>query len=196
MRSLDDLSALLYRANVLTGFEDYAEQAGELCIQTMLRYILIEQPHGHVEMEWETPKGQVMGGTTVSERLHHTPISEGWVSSTTPFREQTSVGTLVRFENVSEHIRFILEGTKEHPIPYGFGQVAFWWGEPHRWPPRDDLPPGPRIFQSVQHPGVTENPFVERAAEAAQPEMSDAVKYQVSNYIRDLFSDGLREVKA
>lgn len=194
MPYLDDLQAIVGRLSGLGGFEDYAEKAGELCTQTMLRYIVLEQPYGHIEEFY---------GDTVSNRLRHTPIADGWRPETERFWDAGSAGAVVRLKNVSEHIRWVIEGTQKHDylIPYGGDgprKLLFWWGEPHRWPAKDGEEAGLRIFKRITHPGIVQgNKFVERAADAARPEMSEAVKTQVSNYIRDfMISNGLKEVKA
>lgn len=190
MPYLSDLQAVIGRMTGLPGFEDYAERAAQLSIETMLQHIILEQPYGHVEKIYKD---------TVSNRIHHTPISDGWRPSVDTFSGNARAGATVRFENVSEHIRWVMEGAPEHTIPFGGdgpNRLLFWWGEPHRWPPKDGDPPGERIFKNVQHPGIPEgNRFMDRAAGAAEPEISEVVKANVSNYIRDfMIQNGLKEV--
>jgi len=182
----------------LGGFKSYAEFAGELCTQTMLRYIVLEQPHGHIEEIY---------GDTVSARLGHTPIADGWRPSVEYFYDVgssgASTGVNVKLENISEHIRWVIGGAPQHRIPSdrkGQKKLLFWWGAPHRCPAKDGDDPGARVFKWVNHPGITnqtKNPFVRRAADAAIPTMSTHVKGQVSDYIRDMMNSyGLKEVKA
>ena len=180
LRSLQDARDRLERTE---GFADSLEPSVILARHALIFSIMDEQPYGHTEELY---------GTTVSQRLNHTPISDGWRSVI----QEVAHGIKLSLSNVSEHVLAVLGGTPRHWEPMtGAARMYFWWGHPHRWPQKDDLPPGPRLFRVVDHPGASPNPFLSRAKDRATPSMRDHIKSGVADYIRQQFiAAGLREV--
>lgn len=135
------------------GFTENLSEAGDRALEILMEQVRQLQPTGHVEHD---------RNETVSKRLNHTPISKGWKSTVEVDSEEN---VTIRISNLSEHIEWVVKGTGDHEIPYGDlpYPLSFWWGAPHRWPPKDGDPPGQRAFKSVHHPGATPNPFMNTA---------------------------------
>jgi len=167
----------------LDGFQDNIEPSVVLARDALLQEIVAEQPYGHTEQIY---------GTTVSERLGHTPIAAGWKTALTNIGD----GIRLSLSNVSQHVLAVLKGTPPHREPKsGYTKMYFWWGNPHRWPARDDLPAGPRVFYRVSHPGAEANPFLDRAIKQARPEMASSIRAGVGDYIVQRFLNaGLRQL--
>ncbi|NIR26608.1 MAG: hypothetical protein GWN77_06540 [Gammaproteobacteria bacterium] len=161
----------------------------------ILKNIQKTQPIGEPEHGFEL-FGRLFGGTTVSERRGHVPISEGWKPSV-EFNED---GYSIRLKNVSQHAGAIVEGHKrsgKYVIPRAFGnKLVFWWGAPQRWPARDGAPAGPRVFDFVKHPGPKPDPFVKEATQTSKKAMSESVSSNIKAYVRRMLLDSnvLREV--
>ena len=172
-------------------FAEEMELPAAMALDVLMKNIIKQQPHGHQEYD---PKGYYAVGT-VSERIGHTPIEDGWRTSI----EHTENGLKTQIKNVSQHISVVITGTekKEYSIPSMAPSVFFWWGRPQRWPPLDGRDPGYRRFplvHPVTHPGQEENPFVARALHGSIPDMKHSVSWGVRGWLRRLMSNhGLRE---
>lgn len=151
---LEQLMTLFNRDRLMRA----VERPTRTLMNIMLQSLIERSPHGAVEPIFTLPGSIfVHGGTTVSQRLGHTPISQGWRLGNLM---NTGTGYKFAVKNISEHVWFNLLGTKPHPEPKEFRWfLVFWWGSPLRWPPKDERPPGPRVFISVNHPGAKPNPF-------------------------------------
>jgi len=179
---LDGVREAIQGIQNLEGFAARINPQVALARDILLSQISVEEPRGHVEEIYNT---------TVSKRIGHKPISEGWRTSI----EEIDGGVSLSVRNVSQHILAVLKGVPPHREPKkGYALMYFWWGFPHRWPARDGGVPGERMFMVVSHPGTAPNPFVARAKQAARLEMKDAIAVGVRNYIRQAFLEhGLKE---
>jgi hypothetical protein len=161
-------------------FSEQMELPATMALDTLMHNIVARQPHGHVEYD---PKGYYAVGT-VSERIGHTPIEDGWRTSVEP------VGNRVRTQvkNISEHIKAVVLGAEVHLIPDTAPHVFFWWGKPQRWPAKAETGPGYYKFPVVIHPGQQANPFPADAVSESIPDMKETIKVGVGDWIRNLMS--------
>jgi len=173
-------------------FSEEMELPATMALDTLMRNIVATQPHGHIEHD---PMGYYAVGT-VSERIGHTAIEDGWRTSV----EQVDGGVKTQIKNISEHIKHVVLGSPVHPIPDAAPFVFFWWGTPQRWlAPSvsydgEKMGPGYYKFPVVIHPGQEANPFIPDAVGESIPEMKVAIKAGVSGWIRNLmWRHGLRE---
>lgn len=82
-----------------------------------------------------------------SDRLHGVRMENAWEEPVVVEGENESLD--LDFINTSPQMEILLAGSPKHDI---FG-VAFHWGAPLRWEPKDGFAPGPRYFSRVSHPG-------------------------------------------
>jgi len=175
------------------GFNRAMAAYAETVREQLMQRIVQEQPYGHEEMDaWGHAVYAKPPDYTVSNRIGHTPIEEGWRIEAEGFDDR--VGLRLKISNVSQHIKYILEGSPPHDIfPRRHPYLFFWWGAPQQWEPPDGLPADYYRMFSVEHPGQPQNPFVRRAKNLARPEMTDTIKTGVTEYIANLMADsGLR----
>lgn len=179
--------------------EGYAEQMEPLAVlamETLMANITREQPYGHVELDgsgyavYAKPERY-----TVSERIGHTPIEDGWRTEIT----REGDGLKMRLRNISEHIRYVILGAKPHLEPKTGPFVFFWWGAPQRWPAPEfnrrtgrKMGPGYYKFPTIDHPGQDPNPFVVRAKEQSKPGMAQGIFSGTAEWIRTIMR-GFRE---
>jgi len=165
-----------------------------LAMDVLMENVVKGQPHGHTEYD---PRGYYAVGT-VSQRIGHTPIEDGWRTET----DYTDDGGLsMRVRNISEHIRYVVSGAAPHPEPKTGPYVFFWWGAPQRWPAPEyhdktgeKMGPGYYKFPMVTHPGQAANPFFRDAVARSRPRMSINIKNGVADWIADtMWRYGLRE---
>lgn len=185
---LDVFQNALDKLNSTEDFQQAMDEPQRLAAATFLYYIEEVQPLGHTEHPFEIG-GKSYGGTTVSERLGHTPIQDGYRTVV----EKIDGGSSLKISNVSQHIKWIISGAPKHDEPRGFGWLVFWWGEPQRWPAKDRRPAGPRVRGHVDHPGIIPYNFPRIAAESAAGPIEDGYVAGVSGYIRNaMASSGLK----
>lgn len=168
-------------------FASVLEFPAAMAMNALLVNITKRQPHGHIEYD---PRGYYAVGT-VSERVGHTPIEDGWRSGVST-DENDDVGFTIR--NISEHIRWVVWGAEEHFIPEDAPFVFFWWGKPQPWPAPsvnkhtgEEMGPGYYKFSMVDHPGIKKpNPFISEAKEDTRGDMRHEIKHGVETWIMAL----------
>lgn len=192
------LYSLVAHLEELGDFSEEMSLPAAMAMSTLMQNIEKRQPHGHIELD---DKGYAVYAKepryTVSSRIGHTPIEEGWRTS----NEEIDGGRRVQIKNVSEHIEHVVLGAPPHPEPKTGPHVFFWWGYPQRWPAPEynretgrKMGPGYYQFPVILHPGQAANPFVRDAIQESIPGMRDAVVFGVTGWLRRAMSRfGLRE---
>jgi len=174
---LDRVLNVLRKIGDRVGFRGHLRSTAQEALDLYLQEMAARQPYGHIEHNT---------GQTVSERLGHTPISQGWQSGV----EDTSEGVRIWIGNISEHIAFYVGKTRRHPIPASPDAFCYyWWGSPHPWPALDGRAPGMRKHSSVPHPGTQANPFPQEAADAVLDSSVVLVKEGIAGFIKDAMLD-------
>ncbi len=176
------------------GYVEQMEPLAMLAMETLMANITREQPYGHEEYD---PDGYYAVGT-VSERIGHTPIEDGWRTEIT---EGEGGRIKMRLRNISEHIRYVILGTPPHPEPKTSPFVFFWWGAPQRWPAPEfnrrtgrKMGPGYYKFPMINHPGQDPNPFVARAKDQSRPVMAQGIRLGTAGWVRAVMRRfGLKE---
>jgi len=179
---MEKISAALSMLTSRYGFEERLTPVGSRLLDMLMREIYQRQPIGHVEKIY---------GRKVSERLRHTSIEDGW----RPQLEASDDLIKVTVGNISEHVSWVIRGTQHKEPMVSEKGMFFWWGDPHRWPPKDGKPPGPRRMYIVNHPGATKNPFVWEASVSVKPDATEEIRNGMVQYIRHVMSEaGLKEI--
>jgi len=136
-----------------------------MTFEKLFNSILTNLPTGQVE-----PRG-AFSQTDIapSIRLHGKTLLDSFVEG----RDNNDVVFVIRDDKLNVDLNLVVD----HPT-YGVGKdpdvgivewlslgtngayieahpLAFHWGYPLRWPPKDDQSDGPRWFEHVDHPGVT-----------------------------------------
>lgn len=173
-------------------FEDDLDHARDIVMGHLER----EQPYGRFEpaVEFYDKYGNITyqrAGSFPSDRMGHTPISEGWRTETVRQGDRMSL----QFTNVSEHIFYILNSDGRGiggDSPYkdswrsdehGKGPVVFWWGSPLPWHPSPPAQPGSNIFAYTERKRPEVNNFVERAIDEAYYEVSGTIQEGMSRVL-------------
>lgn len=193
------LSAALKALDEGEGFEDAMVRHAEIMRDHLMKMVVLYQPYGHEEWDPDSHYRRPADAKTVSDRIGHTAIEDGWRFAVEPHVGEP--GIKLQVKNVSEHILAVVRGAKRHEIP-GNPKLHFWWGEPQQWPAPEShgvtgapMGPGYYTFSWVDHPGQDPNPFMTLAKDAARGDMAETAKAGVGEYLTELMSaSGLRRV--
>ncbi len=193
------LSRVLAELGEGEGFEDAMVVHAEAMREQLMEMIAIFQPYGHEEWDPESHYRRPADARTVSDRIGHTAIEDGWRYTIGPHGAKPGVSLQV--SNVSEHIKYVVFGAPRHEIPFD-PKVHFWWGDPQRWPAPDydaegkPMGPGYYTYSFISHPGQEPNPFVKKAKDAASGNMADTAREGVAEYLTEMMAkNGLNRIR-